>query len=226
MVLSGRPLTGALLLLAMWLGLLTAAFLRLLLHPAGTRPRIRYRLSTAGVGFAAVAVASVLLLHLSWLSPSLSQNLGPRMVWVLSLFIFFPSVAGLLLSVEGSGRTRFLGVGSCVFTALYWFALSIGAAISMAGPLARHPTRYLIPAGYVGWVEVNYGEGGAPALPFHGGRFICKIPESGVAATASPIEDGWAADEYIYYSEGGLMRVLTSTGWGSGGMIWGEMAER
>ncbi len=221
MVLSGWPLTRALVLLALWLVLLSVTFFVLLrAKAADSRLRTRHRITTAGLGLAALAVLSVLLLHLSWVSPSLSQNLGPPAIRVLSFCIFWASLAGLVLSIIGSGRWRFLGIGSCLLTTLYWFDASLVAAISMGSPLVRHPTRYLIPEGYIGWIEVHYGEPVAPALPLHDGTFVCKIPESGSATTSSPLEDGWASDEYYYYSESGPMRELKDTGWGQGGMIW------
>lgn len=50
---------------------------------------------------------------------------------------------------------------------------------------------------------------------------MCRIPDSGLLRTSSPLEEGWAKDEYFYYSKDGSVRVLKDTGWGLGGMIWG-----
>ncbi len=101
----------------------------------------------------------------------------------------------------------------------------MGVAISMGAPIARHPTKFLIPQNYVGWVEVKYGDANAPALQMKNGTFICKIPEDGLLGTSSPLEGGWAKDEYFYYSQDGSVHALKDTGWGFGGMIWGGSVE-
>jgi hypothetical protein len=85
--------------------------------------------------------------------------------------------------------------------------------------MARHATRYLIPKGYIGWIKIEYGRN-APPLEMSNGKYICRIPESGALATSSHLEEGWAKDEYFYYSEDGSTEVLPETGWGGGGMIW------
>src|SRR5688500_5891440 len=148
MVLSGGALCSALVVLASWFSLLTVVFSRLVTTRfANTEPQTRRHLATAGMGFACVAVGCILLFHLTWVSPSFSQNLGPAIAWVLSFCTFLSTVAGLFLSMTGSGRTRFLGIGTCLFTGLWWVTLYAGAAISMGAPIARHPTRFLIPDG-------------------------------------------------------------------------------
>jgi hypothetical protein len=96
------------------------------------------------------------------------------------------------------------------------------SAIATGPPTVRHPSRFLIPDGYVGWVEIKYGESNAPSLPIISGTLICRIPDSGLLRTSSSLEEGWAKDEYFYSSNEGSVRALMDTGWGSGGMIWGE----
>lgn len=226
MVLSGGGLSSALVLLGLWFGLLFTTFLKLFrLPPTGGGPRTRNRITIAGIGFATVAVGSLFLLHLSWISPSVSQRLGVGTVKVLFLCIFWATVASLLLSITGLGGTRFFGLGTSLITGVWWFSLYMGGAISMGAPIARHPTRFLIPAGYVGWIEAKYGEKDAPALLAYGNAFTCKIPESGLVETSSLREYGWAKDEYFYYYEDGSMRTLKDTGWGLGGMIWGSVLD-
>jgi len=154
------------------------------------------------------------------------QHFGVSAVRVLALFLFWPTLAGLLFSAAGSGRRRFFGIGSCLITGLWWFSLATTAAISMgAAPIARHPTKFLIPADYVGWVAVKYGEPKAPALQINNGSFVCQIPSDGLLVTSSPLEQGWAKDEYFYYSQDGSTHALSATGWGRGGMIWGGSNE-
>jgi hypothetical protein len=225
MVLSGGWLDFILFLLALWLALLCRSFWKLLKERANNQSGVRNKLTLVGIGFSSVAVGSLLLLHLSWVSPAISQHLGVTAIRVLSIFIFGPTLVGLLLSAAGSGRMRFLGIGTTLITGLWWLSLWMMAAISMGAPIARHPTNFLVPQGYVGWVSVRYGEKDATALEMKSGTRICRIPDVGLLRTSSPVEMGWAKDEYFYYSQDGSLHALKDTGWGKGGMIWGDSNE-
>ena len=143
---------------------------------------------------------------------------------ILALLLFWLTLVGLVLCAVGVGRIRWLGFGTSLVTGLWWLSLSVDAAISMGAPIARHPTKFLIPQGYVGWVKIEYGES-APPLEMSNGVYICRIPASGILQTSSSLEVGWAKDEYFYYSEDGSLRSLPDTGWGGGGMIWGGNTE-
>jgi len=35
------------------------------------------------------------------------------------------------------------------------------------------------------------------------------------------MEEGWAKDDYYYYSPS-IQKEIKSTGWGGGGLVWGE----
>jgi len=174
-----------------------------------------------GLCCASLAVLGLLALHLTWISPDISQELGVGTVHLLALVLFYSTVAGLVLNLIGSGAIRFIGLGSCVATGVWWFALATGAALSMGSVTTRHPTRYLIPSGYVGWVKIEYGDGGPP-LEMSKGTYICRIPPSGVVPTSSQMEEGWAKDDFFYVSADGRLTKLPDTGWGGGGMIWAE----
>jgi hypothetical protein len=167
----------------------------------------------------------LLFLHLSWVSPTVSQHFGTTAVRIFAVLLFWPTLAGFVLSAVGTGRARFLGIGTCLITGLWWFTLSVDAAISMGSPISRHPTTFLIPDGYVGWVEVKYGENGALPLQEDKGKYTCRIPESGLLNTSSALEAGWAKDQYFYYSRDGSVRQLRETGWGAGGTIWAGSTE-
>src|ERR1700746_82897 len=100
MVLTGGWLYFVLFLLALWLALLFRTFWRLLRLPAQHgEHRLRNRLTIAGIAFSAVAVGSLLGLHLSWISPVVSQHFGVTAIKILALLLFWPTVAGLLLSI-------------------------------------------------------------------------------------------------------------------------------
>jgi hypothetical protein len=83
----------------------------------------------------------------------------------------------------------------------------------------RRPCRYLIPHGYVGWVKAYFKVQNAPPLPIEDGYYLFKYPPSGILLTSSDVEEGWADDQYYYYS-GETRRALHETGWGEGGLIW------
>lgn len=226
-MLSGGVLALLVILIAAWFGFMcfTSWKMRRLPPLSDRESRVRRYLTVVGIGFSTVAVGALLALHITWISPGVSQRLGGPTIKVLSFFLFWPTLLGLVLNSVGSGRVRLLGIGTSVITAIWWFFLAFSAGMSMGPPLARHPNEYLIPQGYVGWVEVKYGEKDAPVLPMDHGTFSCQIPVTGILKTSSPLEDGWAADKYFYYSEDGSRRPLKDTGWGLGGMIWGSGVE-
>lgn len=218
---TGSWLYFILIVLALWFAFLCRTTWKLLeTSQPGREQAVRSRLTIAGVGFTAIAVGSLFLLHLSWISPGVSQRLGTAAVGVFSFVLFWSTLAGFLLSVAGLGKIRLLGIGTSLVTGFWWFTLAFASAISMGAPVARHPTNFLIPEGYVGWVEIKYDQSNEPALKTVSGKYVCRIPASGFLKTSSPLEGGWANDEYFYYAEGGSTHALRNTGWGGGGMIW------
>jgi hypothetical protein len=226
MPLSGKWLGFAIIVLALSFAFLCRTCWRMLRQPKpGRELKIRDHFTLAGIVFSTLAVGSLLVLHLSWVSVTVSQHFGDSGIKILALFLFWPTLAGLLFSAAESGRIRFLGIGTSLITGFWWFSLSTVAAISMGAPIARHPAKFLIPEDYVGWVEVKYGEMSAPALQLNNGTFRYQIPDSGLLSTSSPLEEGWAKDEYFYYSKDGALHGLKETGWGFGGMIWGNTNE-
>jgi hypothetical protein len=220
-MISGWPLVLVLTVLFVWLVFL-AAFLK---RSAAGQQR-RGRLTFAGVACCTVAVGALFCLHLSWLSPAVSQKLGTAGIRVLALLVFWPTLIGLILSTLGSGKGRVIGLLSCVAAGLWYATLAITSAISMGAVTARHPTRFLIPAGYVGWITIDYGEAGKPPLEMVKGAYICRLSKSGALETSSRLEEGWAEDEYFYYSNSDHLDRLKETGWGAGGMVWGGQVGR
>ena len=89
----------------------------------------------------------------------------------------------------------------------------------------RRPDRYLIPDGYVGWVKVFRKVKDAPPIAIEKGFNLYKFPPSGILKTSSDIDEGWATDEYFYYTDDTL-KPLSTSGWGEGGMIWGGYVGR
>ena len=66
----------------------------------------------------------------------------------------------------------------------------------------RQPANVYIPEGYVGWVRIEYGVQGAPALKrdFFGPWEYQRFPPSGLLKTSSLLYDGAATVKYFYYS--------------------------
>lgn len=170
---NGWELYFSVILLALWLALLSRTCWRLLGNtPPDPKRSIRRSLTVVGIALSAVAVGSLLLLHLSWISAGISQHLGVVTVRILSSSFFWPALAGLILCSAGTGKIRFLGIGTSLITGLWWLSLVMQSAISMGGVTSRHPTKFLIPDGYVGWVKVRYGQTNGNALPINNGTLV------------------------------------------------------
>ncbi len=88
----------------------------------------------------------------------------------------------------------------------------------------RKPTQSLIPEGYKGWTRICFNLKDAPQIKEEDGRLVFRFDSTGKINTSSDLEEGWAKDEYYYYN-GTSRRELHSTGWGGGGMVWGEYTE-
>jgi uncharacterized protein DUF6843 len=102
--------------------------------------------------------------------------------------------------------------------------LMIGAVI--LGPTAfdlvfhrRQPERFLIPAGYSGWVRIEFRRKGVPALPMEDGRLLLKLNEQATLQTSSDPLPGHGRDDFFYYS-GDRRTRLSNAGVCKGGMIW------
>ena len=91
----------------------------------------------------------------------------------------------------------------------------------------RRPSLYLIPEDYVGWIRIDFGVDDAPPLTLEEDYYLFKIPQTGILQTSSSLEEGYAADEYFYYSPfGDSRRPLRGTISGGNGLIWGEVVSR
>jgi hypothetical protein len=104
--------------------------------------------------------------------------------------------------------------------------LPIFIAAAVFGPTAfdlvfhrRPPERFLIPAGYSGWVRVDFRQKDAPPLPMEDGRRLLKLNEHGALQTSSNPQLGHGRDDFFLYS--GERRVqLSNAGVCKGGMVW------
>jgi hypothetical protein len=101
----------------------------------------------------------------------------------------------------------------------------VGAALLLLGAVGclrtRHSSQFLIPDGYVGWVDVSYGVPKAPALPVEGGYSVVRLPPNGKTQTSTEIEGGRAGDQF-FYVKGDQRRRLQPSQPDGGGLIWGD----
>ena len=113
--------------------------------------------------------------------------------------------------------------------AIFVLSLPVLVGVFVYGPFVadlflhrRPPARYLIPAGYVGWVRIEYGAAGAPPLVREGKYLLVRLAQDGTARTSSELDEGWGRDQFFYESGTGR-NTLSNAGWCKGGMIWGEI---
>ena len=112
------------------------------------------------------------------------------------------------------------------FAIISILGLPIFIAAAVFGPAAfdlafrhRPPERYLIPAGFTGWVRIDYRQKDAPPLPTEDGRRLLKLNAEGTAATSSNPPSGHGKDDFLYYSAD-RRTPLSSAGVCKGGLIW------
>jgi len=113
---------------------------------------------------------------------------------------------------------------SFVIVAVLGLPLLIAAAVY--GPTAfdlvfhrRPPERFLIPAGYSGWVRVDFRQKDAPPLPMEDGRLLLKLNAQGALQTSSDPQLGHGRDDFFFYS-GDRRMPLSNAGVCKGGMVW------
>jgi hypothetical protein len=104
--------------------------------------------------------------------------------------------------------------------------LPIFIAAAVFGPAAfdlvfhqRPPERFLIPAGYSGWVRIDFRQKDAPRLPVEDGRLLLKLNAQGRLRTSSDPLAGHGKDDFFYYS-GDRRTPLSNVGVCRGGMVW------
>jgi hypothetical protein len=86
----------------------------------------------------------------------------------------------------------------------------------------RPPSRFLIPAGYQGWVRIEYGNSSAPPLEREGKYLLLRVASDGTLKTSSDLPDGRGHDQFFYVRGAGRQQ-LSNSGWCKGGMIWDEV---
>jgi Carboxypeptidase regulatory-like domain len=85
-----------------------------------------------------------------------------------------------------------------------------------------HPSRFLVPEGYTGWVLLEYKVKGAVTVLTEDDIKTFKFPSSGMLITSSPGPERGAEDEYFYYSANGSLRPIPRNYLDGKGMVWGQ----
>ena len=84
------------------------------------------------------------------------------------------------------------------FVRVFLFLLLLGGCMDASSK--RAPYHYLIPGGYVGWVQIRFGVVDAPEMPIREGFRVARFSKAGTLNTSTKLQDGWAKDEYFYYA--------------------------
>jgi Carboxypeptidase regulatory-like domain len=85
-----------------------------------------------------------------------------------------------------------------------------------------HPSRFLVPLGYAGWLLLDYGVKDARPVPVEDGVQVFKFPATGVLSTSSGGPERGAEDEYYYYSADGSLQEIPTDYRSGHGMVWGQ----
>lgn len=87
---------------------------------------------------------------------------------------------------------------------------------------ARRPSEvYVIANGYVGWIRVEFNVPGAPPLQLHEGKYLIRVPPSGMVQTSTPFEEGAGNDQFYYDAAGSRIRLPIGDATTRRGNIWG-----
>jgi hypothetical protein len=80
---------------------------------------------------------------------------------------------------------------------------------------------YEVPAGFVGWVRIKYGDPSCAALPLSEGQAVRRISPSGVLCTNTPFREGWGPNRY--FEVGRDRATIPTSGEPADRRIWSPM---
>jgi hypothetical protein len=102
------------------------------------------------------------------------------------------------------------------------FEMHLDIRLEPARDPKLHSSKFMVPDGYVGWLQLEYNVKEGPLVPIEGGKKVFKFPASGVLKTSSAGPDRGAEDEYVYYSEADSVHQIPMQYWSGNGMVWGN----
>jgi hypothetical protein len=100
--------------------------------------------------------------------------------------------------------------------------LRLDVALQPAHDPSLHPSRFLVPEGYVGWILLEYNVKDSEPVSSAGNTQEFKFPPSGLLTTSSPGPQRGADDEYLYYASDGSLRQIPRNYASGKGMVWGQ----
>lgn len=83
----------------------------------------------------------------------------------------------------------------------------IGLCLLLAGCKRYTPEQWIIPAGYAGWLRLDYGVAGAPPLPLEKGRYIVRVSRSGRLATSTANNPPVRLNEFYFEDSSGRHKI-------------------
>ena len=85
-----------------------------------------------------------------------------------------------------------------------------------------HPSKFLIPKGYIGWIQLEYDVKDAQPVPVEDGEQVFEFGRSGTLRTSSSGPETGAEDEYLYYLDDGSRTQISQDYRAGKGMVWGQ----
>ena len=85
-----------------------------------------------------------------------------------------------------------------------------------------HPSKFLVPNGYVGWLLLEYNVKEAEPVPTQAGARVFEFPLNGTLSTSSLGPQRGAEDEYWYYSADGSLREIPTDYRNGTAKVWGQ----
>jgi hypothetical protein len=83
----------------------------------------------------------------------------------------------------------------------------LGFSLVTLGCQHSTPERWIIPAGYNGWVRLDYAIKGYTPLPLDNGVYVVRVPESGRVFTSSVNNPVLDKNQYFVQGSGNLSRL-------------------
>jgi hypothetical protein len=145
-----------------------------------------------------------------WLSTSVPPNYK----------VLVPSSTDVLVEVSATGFRTWHPPGPLHLQPGAEQRLDI--SLEPSGDPGLHPSRFLVPSGFVGWVLLDYQVKDAAPAPTEGDVKLFKFSPNGRLATSSPGPDRGAADQFFYYSPDGSLAEIPTDYRNGNGLIWGE----
>jgi hypothetical protein len=94
--------------------------------------------------------------------------------------------------------------------AKYLLLLSVLPILVGCGSRSRREV-WNIPAGYVGWLRLDYSVSGAAPLPVENGCYVVRLPRTGRLATSTANRPPIDRNEYVFEDASGRHKLVFST---------------